>query len=240
MIDYKEIENYEKFEDLCEQLLVTKGLKARRIGRGPGQLGKDIIAEEFVRGPLSEMEKREWLVECKFTMKGGAIDERDVQNIHDRVKAQNAYGYMLFSNARLRVNLEKTLNGLKRSSDIGIVIWTARIITEEVILHSDIFREFFPVSFSKWIRGNRQIYLGQIAQLKTPLVHVHSFLHFLRRAPSRIVSQEMKDRVLDELISEVRTLIDNLDSNLQSIRGQVTKKNILPAGSTVRKRKLVV
>lgn len=162
MIDFNEIQDYEKFEDLCETLLSMEGLETRRLGRGPGQIGKDIVATEKIIGPLSNVEHRIWLVECKYTNSCGSISEKEVLNIRDRIEAQNAYGFMLFTNCRLRVNLERTLHGLKKSGKIGIHIWTADKIVGEVILYSDIFRAFFPISFANWIKENRIIYINRL------------------------------------------------------------------------------
>ncbi len=61
MINLAELSSYEKFEDLCEELLYKKGLNVRRLGRGPGQLGKDILAEESIMGSLSAR-KKVWMV----------------------------------------------------------------------------------------------------------------------------------------------------------------------------------
>jgi hypothetical protein len=112
MIDFNEID-WEKFEDLSDELLKAERLETRRLGKGPGQRGKDIIAWEPIGGPLSESEKRKWLVECKYTRNNGSIGEEDIFNVLDRVSSQRAHGYLLITNARLKVNLEKTLNGLK-------------------------------------------------------------------------------------------------------------------------------
>jgi hypothetical protein len=43
MINYSEIKDFEEFEELCDTLLKSEGLETRRLGRGPGQLGKDIV-----------------------------------------------------------------------------------------------------------------------------------------------------------------------------------------------------
>jgi hypothetical protein len=224
MIEYSEIVKWERFEDLCEELLKAEGLKTRRLGRGPGQVGKDMIAKETFKGILSDWEMRDWLVECKYTKSGGAIDENDVKNVRDRVEAQKAYGYMLFTNARLRVNLEKTLNGLKISGNIGIVVWTSEIIARKVVLHSDLFRSFFPDSFKKWLNENRLIYINQINNLKSPLVHAYSCLQFMKNAPDDIINIELRNEILEDLASIVKKLTDDLDEDLQILRTQAPER----------------
>lgn len=219
MIDFKEVPDYEKFEDLCDILLKKEGLATRRLGRGPGQLGKDIIANEKIIGQLSNTENRTWLVECKFTDSGGSISENEVQNIRDRVEAQRAFGYMLFTNCRLRVNLERTLNGLKKSEKIGINIWTADRIAGKVILYSDIFRAFFPISFTKWIKENRIIYVNQTRKIKSPLVHVQNCLRLIKDAPDNLLDVDSIKKILNEPISIIYDIVDDLDKNLQILEG---------------------
>jgi hypothetical protein len=220
MINYSEIKDFEEFEELCDTLLKSEGLETRRLGRGPGQLGKDIVAIENLSGSLTSSESRKWLVECKFTSVKGAIDENDVSNIRDRVEAQEAHGYLLFTNARLRVNLERTLNGLKKSKTIGIVLWTSDIIAGKILLHSEVFRKYFPDSFGKWLRGNRMIYLNQANKFKSPLVHIHSYLQFLLNAPEKKIKPEVSEQILKTLTSSVKTIIDDLDESLRIIYDQ--------------------
>ncbi len=215
MIDFGEI-TWEKFEDLALSLLEAEGLKTRRLGRGPGQTGKDIIALEYLGGPLSKSEIRKWLVECKFTSTDGSIGEDVIFNIYDRVKSQDAYGYLLFTTARLRVNLEKTMHGL--CNKIGIDIWDVHKIFKKVVLNNNIFKTFFPNSFNKWLQDNRLIYLSQMSLYRSPLGHIFTFLQFLRDAPVAIITEQKYRSVLDELIPILRNIIDNMDEQLTIIK----------------------
>ncbi len=215
MIDFSEID-WEKFEDLSEELLKADGLETRRLGRGPGQLGKDIIAYEYVGGPLSKSEKRKWLVECKYTDANGSIGEGDIYNVVDRVNSQQAHGYLLMTNARLRVNLENTLNGLKKK--IGIDLWDISKITGKVILNNDIFRTFFPKSFGQWLKDNRLVYLSQMAIFRSPLGYILNYMQFIRHAPSGIISEENSNAILNDLIKDLRCLIDLMDEQLKIIQ----------------------
>lgn len=215
MINFGEI-GWERFEELADELLKAEGLETRRLGRGPGQLGKDIIAWELVGGPLSKLVKRKWLVECKFTNGQGAIGEEDVFNVSDRVIAQEAHGYLLITNARLKVNLERTLNGLR--DKIGIDLWLAPKISEKVILNDNIFRTFFPKSFIKWIKDNRLIYLSQMTLFRSPLGYILNYLQFLRYAPLGVVKNDIYENIIDDLIIELRKIIDSMDDQLRIIR----------------------
>jgi hypothetical protein len=214
MIDYSEIRDYEEFEDLCEDLLKAQGLATRRLGRGPGQRGKDIIAHERVVSPLSDHQSRKWLVECKFTGGNRSIDETDVLNLRDRVEGEGAYGYMLFTNCRLKVNLEKTLHDLKQSGKMGILIWTSSIIAAKVLLYPEVFRTFFPKSFVEWVRENRFIYLNQIRALKSPLVYITNYIYFLKSAPKNVLNSDNQNRIFDDLLYSLNTMIDDLDTKL--------------------------
>lgn len=215
MIDFTEIKDWEVFEDLCESLLIAEGLKTRRLGRGPGQLGKDIVAQEPINIPLSGVETRDWLVECKFTDSNGAIDENDVKNVRDRVESQNAYGYMLFTNARLRVNLEKTLNGLKVSKKIGIVLWQTEKIEREIIKNTYVFKKYFPISFSKWISENCTIILSNISKIKSPLVHVLNYLQLLYFDTNNRINLELKNQILNKQIFLIKGLLQEIDTSIK-------------------------
>lgn len=215
MIDFKELDNFEVFEDLCESILKKEGLSVRRLGRGPGQLGKDIIVKEYVKGPLGRHQENKWLVECKFTKNIGNINENDIFNVYDRVISQNAFGYMLCTNARMAVNLEKTLNNL--ASKIGIIIWSTQILSEKILLHHDIFRTFFPISHQKWLKENRTIYLGLTLKLKTPLVHILNNIQLLQKAPRGVINPAMESLILNNLSEATLSLINEIDANQKLI-----------------------
>jgi hypothetical protein len=215
MIDFSEID-WEIFEDMSEELLNAEGLETRRLGRGPGQLGKDIIAWEPVVGPISLSESRKWLVECKYTNENGSIGEKDIFNIVDRVKSQDAHGYILITNARLKVNLERTLSGLK--SKIGIDLWGTIKITEKIIINNDVFRRYFPKSFNKYLKDNRLIYLNQIALFRSPLGYIYNYLQFIREAPVNAVSNEICQNIINDLLVELKKIIDVMDEQLRIIR----------------------
>jgi hypothetical protein len=221
MINFREIGSWERFEDFCEELLNAERLRTRRLGRGPGQIGKDIIAKEKIEGLISDEEIRTWLVECKYTDdKNSSISERDVFNVMDRVLAQRANGYMLFTNARLTVNLEKTLYGLKKSGKIGIAIWTAKNIEKTVLYYSNIFRKFFPESFKKFLKENRLIYLNQISRYRSPLVHIMNSIQFIQFAPNNCINDDHCMNIFNNLIDILKKMVIDLDDELSIIIGE--------------------
>ncbi len=179
MINFSELADYEKFEDLCEELLSSKGLQVRRLGRGPGQLGKDILVEESVVGSLSDQRKI-WMVEVKFTKSGRTITEKDIFNVTDRVRSQKANGYFLFTNARLSVNLEKTLNSIKDScQDINVIIWNDIRISKELQKDPNLYRKYFPDSYKKFICDNRSYFIAHSRKNKSPLTFILASLRLL-------------------------------------------------------------
>ncbi len=211
MIDFKEIAEFEKFEDLCEEILLVKGLQVRRLGRGPSQIGKDIIARESIVGSISTKGVKKWLVEVKFTMGSRSLNENDVPNVLDRVKSEEATGYLLFTNARLGVNLEKTLNGLKEKGYIDILIWRKNGIEREVLKHLPIFRKYFPISYNNWIQQNRFFLLNQVKLCKSPLTCVHATLYLIRGLLDKPDSKETIDKAISNSAKLVRSLIDQMD-----------------------------
>lgn len=216
MINFTELGGWENFEELSEELLKKEGLETRRLGRGPGQIGKDIIAWENVKGPLS-LEKRKWLVECKFSDSKSAISEKEIYNISDRVRSQNAFGYFLITSARMGVNLEKTLFGLKEQSEIGIMVWDRSKIIEKIILSHDIFRKYFPNSCENWVKNNRIILISQISLIRSPLGNLLSYLYFFRDLPEGKLSKEGYREILNTLISQLKELLNKIDEQLRII-----------------------
>ncbi len=217
MIDFNEISDFEQFEDLCEDLLLAKGLRVRRLGRGPGQLGKDIIAEESYVGTLASPTVKTWLVEAKFTSSDRAINEHDVMNILDRVISQKATGYLLFTNARLSVNLERTLTDLNSNSEIDVISWERNTIKKEILGYPHVFRKFFPVSYSNFIRGNRIFFLSQTRSCKSPLTYTLSSLFLIKGVLSRSDKETLLhykpliETKIDNLTKLIRLLIDEVD-----------------------------
>jgi hypothetical protein len=199
-------------------MLIAEGLATRRLGRGPGQVGKDIIASERIAGVLSDDFTNKWLVECKYTVSNGSISEKDVFNVWDRVKSQKANGYLLFTNARLAVNLEKTLDGLKRNSDIKVGIWTKNMIENKLIQYAQLFRKYFPVSFKKWLFENRAIYFSQTIKLKSPIVHNINLLRLLINAPRGIIKKQLKDELLERLLLENEKMLKSINDDLMLLK----------------------
>lgn len=215
MINFSELGNYEIFEDLCEALLLKEGLDVRRLGRGPGQIGKDLIVHETILSSIDDPKISKWLIECKYTEGMGSISEKDIFNVYDRVVSQNANGYMLCTNARLSVNLEKTLNSLK--SKTGIQVWSAQTLVEKVIINPEIHRRFFPLGHGKWLNENRFIYLGITSKIKNPLINIVSNLRLLAHAPSGIISPLKQNAILEDSIEKALLIIDEIDEDQKKI-----------------------
>lgn len=212
MINLAELSSYEKLEDLCEELLYKKGLTVRRLGRGPGQLGKDILAEESFVGSLSA-HKKIWMVEVKFTKSGKSISEKDVFNITDRVRSQKADGYLLFTNARLSVNLEKTLNSINNScTDINVIIWNEIKIVSELLNNPILYRKYFPDSFKKFICDNRSYFIVHSKTSKSPLTYILASLRLLKGLYGKPNSYILIDSTIKNLEIVSLSIINDIDS----------------------------
>ncbi len=211
MINLGELSDYEKFEDLCEELLCSKGLKVRRLGRGPGQLGKDMLAIESRVGSLSN-EQKTWLVEVKFTRSGRSLSENDISNVTDRVKSQKADGFLLMTNARLGVNLEKILHKINENAGINVMIWTKHTLIKEVLASPLLHREYFPDNYRKYVCENRSFFLAYSQLCKSPLTYMLASIKLLNGLYNKPNSEELVKKTLIGLESVTLSLIEDVDS----------------------------
>ena len=225
MIDFAEIKNYEHFEDLCESLLKAKGLDIRRLGRGPGQIGRDLIAKESFVGSLSNQLKT-WMVEVKHTNSSRSITEQDIFNVLDRVKSQGATGYFLFTNARLSVNLEKTLSALGSSKVIDICIWTRIQIEEEILKYPLVFRNYFPKSFRNLLLENRFICLAQTAAWKSPLTYIANTLQLIKGLLPQEGCEDLVETRINDLIVQTRSLLSDFDRYIDACTSDIPDQEI--------------
>jgi len=114
-IDFTEIENGEKFELLCEDLLQAMGFTIEaKVARGP-DLGKDIIAIEMVDSAAGFSETHRYLVECKHYAKSGkSIQEAVIGSPVARMGTHNCDRYILVTSTvpseKVRVQLAGVTN----------------------------------------------------------------------------------------------------------------------------------
>ena len=85
-------------------------------------------------------------------------------------------------------------------------------------MNNYIFRTFFPKSFSQWLKDNRLVYLSQIALFRSPLGYILNYMQFIRHAPSGIISEENSIAIMNDLIKELRDIIDLMDEQLKIIQ----------------------
>jgi len=95
MIDFKELgKDGVAFEQLVRELLLKSDLAVAWTGAGPDG-GRDLVAEEFAKGPLGSFRRR-WLVQCKHKAHGGrAVSTTDVRAVVDDCRRVSADGYLL-------------------------------------------------------------------------------------------------------------------------------------------------
>jgi hypothetical protein len=87
--------NESEFENLCYEVLVKRGfVDVHPVGKtNAPDGGKDLIATEYI-DTLTGQETRKWIWQCKHSKK--SLDRKDVSEIEDLLKENNAQGYGLF------------------------------------------------------------------------------------------------------------------------------------------------
>lgn len=145
MIDYSEIKDWRKFEDLVCDLLVEEGFRiVERSGRGADE-GRDIIAMQRFEGPLEKLERR-YLVQCKGWKE--AVSEKKVQDITDKMKQHNAEDFLLVA-YDIKSALQHKLDGLKNHG-INANYWLKRDIENLLIKYKDVFKKHLPSSYERF------------------------------------------------------------------------------------------
>lgn len=154
------------------------------------------------------------MVEVKFTASDRSLSERDISNVLDIVTSQKATGYFLFTNGRLAVNLERTLNGLNENSGIDVLIWKTSNIELEILKSPLIFRKYFPSSYQKFIKESRLFFIMQSKLCKSPLTFILASLRLIEgllNLDEPRANQYIR-RNIAELCEVVRSLVDEMDN----------------------------
>jgi len=146
-IDFTQIESGEKFELLCEDLLLALGFGIEaKVARGP-DLGKDIIAIRTATDPAGFSETHRYLVECKHRAKSGkSVVEEDLGDPIRRMAVHKCNRYIL---ATTTVAAEKTRVQLASISNAVFhykaTVWHEGDLTRLLDAHPDVRgRHFAP------------------------------------------------------------------------------------------------
>jgi hypothetical protein len=117
MIDWKEIPDGDTWELFARDFLAESGFVIdQEPGRGPDG-GRDIVVSEQLQGTL-RTEKFTWLVSCKHKAHGGASVGTEEYDITDRLKRNNAQGFMGFYSTVPSNGLVTRLDDLLKRGEI--------------------------------------------------------------------------------------------------------------------------
>lgn len=151
MIDYKEIEDGEKWELFCRDFLLSNGFYIESPpNRGPDG-GRDLLVTEELKGKLHNRRFR-WLVSCKHhAVSGSSVSEVEHEkNILERVKAFKAHGFIGFYSTLASSGLNTRLEQLQSASEIeSYRIFDGKLI-ENMMLglgFSRLLLRYFPKSY---------------------------------------------------------------------------------------------
>lgn len=145
LIDFSEIEDWRRFEDLICDLLEKEGFYIEeRAGRGGPDQGRDILVIAYLTNSLERIE-RKYLVSCKYWNK--PVPESEVTDIRDKMIQHNAQGFLLAS-LDITTPLQEKLDGMKK--EIPVRYWIKRDIEKLLIEHKDVFRKYLPLSFERY------------------------------------------------------------------------------------------
>lgn len=123
-----------RFEQLIRDLLLRSRLRPTWTGVGPDS-GRDLLAIETLRGPLSSSE-RIWLVDCKhFAHSRRSVGVSDVVDIVDRCHRTNATGFLMATSTQPSSELVRKFNEIQQRTGIAILIWDGCIIEDRLLTH---------------------------------------------------------------------------------------------------------
>lgn len=157
MIDFREIPqantgsgDQDLFELFARDFFKSLGYEIVENPARGADNGRDlIISEKFTSQLNSKVNERRWLVSCKhYVFSGKSVTASDEQDINDRIKSHNCYGFIGFystiPNESLKTklkNVENTIFDRKRIEE--------QLLTNEKLQH--IFKSYYPLSFEKYL-----------------------------------------------------------------------------------------
>src|SRR4051812_29856694 len=117
MIDWTEIANGDSWELFARDFLAALGFVIEvEPGRGPDR-GRDLVISEQLRGKI-RAQKLVWLVSCKHHAASGKAVGIEESDITDRLKRNNAAGFVGFYSTMASAPLVDRLNELRTAGDI--------------------------------------------------------------------------------------------------------------------------
>lgn len=172
IIDFNELQSDgDKFEHIVCRLLERKGLKLIRHRASGSDKGRDLIFEENLKSQIFPR-KRRWVVQCKLSTKPSTSWDK-VRDVEKTLKCYDADSYLLVVSNDVTENLMDYFEACSKSFDI--TRWTYYELEEEFLSNLDLFGEFFPKSYSKYM----DLWKGSEIDVSGSLVETaHSFRKF--------------------------------------------------------------
>ncbi len=146
MLDFTLIENGEEFEQLCEEILIRKGIEIiSKPFRGP-DYGVDILASVIVTDKLGIKEKHRVLVECKnFAKSNRSVRESDIGNVIERAMSNNCNKYLLITSTTVSSVISHQLEGITNNPSIPLsaTFWAKNDLDKIIHEFTDIKERYF-------------------------------------------------------------------------------------------------
>ena len=151
MIDFTEISSDgEMWELFARDLLQELGFFIESVPNRGADGGKDLLVTEELRGNLGNYRFR-WLVSCKhFASSNKSVQERDEQNILERLESFNSDGFIGFYSTVPSTGLSNRLEDLKRRGKIKDHKIFDRQVIEGYLTsvgYSNLLMRYFPNSY---------------------------------------------------------------------------------------------
>jgi formylglycine-generating enzyme required for sulfatase activity len=145
-IDFTQIESGEKFELLCEDLLLALSFTIEaKVARGP-DLGRDIIASKTVIDDVGIADTHRYLVECKHYAKSGkSVLERDIGSPIARMGTHKCDRYLLVTSTVPSEKVRAQLTGMPNiAPNCKATAWSEGDLTRLLDAHPDVRARHFP------------------------------------------------------------------------------------------------
>jgi Holliday junction resolvase len=146
MLDFTVIENGEEFEQLCEDLLLKKGIEIiSKPFRGP-DYGVDILANVIAADNLGIIEKQRVLIECKhFAKSNRSVRESDIGNVIERAISNNCNKYLLITSTTVSSVISHQLKGITNNPSIPLsaAFWAKNDLDKMIHEFEDIKKRYF-------------------------------------------------------------------------------------------------
>lgn len=151
-IDFKEIGNWEEFEDLTAEYF--RQVKARdnniidvRVeptGNGSDS-GRDILVTFRVNDSVQTF-KRIWVVQCKFV--SNIVKEKELAtiNIPGKIHQYGADGFLLVVKNRIHSNISKMIEDYRKNcwANYSYEFWTGQEFKKRIKDIDNLVEQFFP------------------------------------------------------------------------------------------------